>query len=51
MDKDYTHQAVIAAFRREAKKAHPDAGGTSAQFRALMAARDRLLEALGTRSR
>jgi hypothetical protein len=47
VDQDYTHEAVIAAFRREAKKAHPDSGGTSEQFRALVAARARLLATLG----
>src|SRR5262249_45591076 len=48
VDKDYTRETVLAAFRREAKKAHPDLGGTAAQFRALVAARDRLLATLGT---
>jgi hypothetical protein len=45
---NYTHDDVIATFRREAKKAHPDLGGTAEQFRALVEARDRLLAALGT---
>jgi hypothetical protein len=45
---DYTYDDVIAAFRREAKKVHPDVGGTAEQFRALVEARDRLLAALGT---
>ena len=45
---DYTRDDVLAAFRREAKKAHPDKGGTAAQFRRLVEARDRLLTALGT---
>ena len=45
---DYTKEDVIAAFRREAKKAHPDLGGTAEQFRRLVEARDRLLAALGT---
>jgi hypothetical protein len=45
---DYTREGVLAAFRREAKKARPDAGGTADQFRRLVAARDRLLAALGT---
>jgi hypothetical protein len=39
---------VLAAFRREAKKAHPDLGGTAEMFTALVKARDRLLAALGT---
>ena len=29
---NYTKDDVIAAFRREAKKAHPDAGGTAELF-------------------
>jgi len=37
----------FAAFRREAKKVHPDLGGTADQFRVLVAARDRLLAAPG----
>lgn len=45
---DYTHDDIIAAFRREAKKVHPDMGGTAEQFRQLVEARDRLLAALGT---
>jgi hypothetical protein len=45
---DYTKHGVLAAFRREAKRAHPDAGGTAELFRRLVEARDRLLAALGT---
>jgi hypothetical protein len=45
---DYEREGVPAALRREAKKAHPDAGGTAEQFRRLVEARDRLLAALGT---
>jgi curved DNA-binding protein CbpA len=45
---DYTRDDVIAGFRRAAKKAHPDAGGTAEMFRLLVEARDRLLAALGT---
>jgi hypothetical protein len=41
-------QDVITGFRREAKKCHPDIGGTAEQFRKLVEARDRLLTALGT---
>jgi anti-sigma-K factor RskA len=44
----YTKEDVEAAFRREAKRAHPDVGGTAEQFRQLVEARDRLLAALGT---
>ena len=47
-DADYTKADVIAAFRRAAKKAHPDAGGTAEMFRVLVEARDRLLAAIGT---
>jgi hypothetical protein len=45
---NYTKDDVLAAFRREAKKAHPDLGGTAEMFTALVKARDRLLAALGT---
>jgi hypothetical protein len=45
---NYTKEDVIAAFRREVKKAHPDLGGTAETFRKLVEARDRLLAALGT---
>jgi hypothetical protein len=45
---DYTRDDVLAAFRRAAKKAHPDIGGTPEMFRKLVEARDRLLAALGT---
>jgi hypothetical protein len=47
-DVDYTKADVIAAFRRAAKKAHPDVGGTEEMFRLLVEARDRLLAAIGT---
>src|SRR6185436_18704571 len=43
-----TKEDVIAAFRAAAKKVHPDVGGTDEQFCELLAARDRLLAALGT---
>jgi hypothetical protein len=45
---DYTKEDIIAAFRREAKKAHPDAGGAAKLFRKLVEAQDRLLAAIGT---
>ena len=45
---NYTKEDVLAAFRREAKKAHPDVGGTAEMFDALVQARDRLLASLGT---
>ena len=45
---NYTRDDVIAAFRREVKKAHPDLGGTAEMFRKLVEARDRLLATLGT---
>jgi hypothetical protein len=44
---DYTREDVLSAFRRAAKKAHPDLGGTAEMFRVLVEARDRLLAALG----
>lgn len=50
LEADYTREDVIAAFRREAKKAHPDAGGTAEMFRVLVEARDRLLASLGTKA-
>jgi hypothetical protein len=43
-----TRDDVIGGFRRAAKKAHPDLGGTDEMFRKLVEARDRLLSALGT---
>jgi hypothetical protein len=45
---NFTKDDVIAAFRREVKKAHPDVGGTEEMFRKLLEARDRLLASLGT---
>jgi hypothetical protein len=45
---NYTREDILAAFRREAKKAHPDAGGTAEMFRKLVEARDRLLASIGT---
>jgi hypothetical protein len=45
---DYTKDDVISGFRRAAKRAHPDVGGTADMFRKLVEARDRLLSALGT---
>jgi hypothetical protein len=45
---NYIEEELLAAFRREAKKAHPDAGGTAEQFIKLREARDRLLASIGT---
>jgi hypothetical protein len=45
---NFTREDVIAGFRRAAKKAHPDLGGSAELFRKLVEARDRLLAALGT---
>jgi hypothetical protein len=45
---DYTRDDVIVAFRKAAKRAHPDVGGTPEMFRKFVEARDRLLAALGT---
>jgi hypothetical protein len=47
---DYTQEDVILAFRRAAKRCHPDHGGTEAQFIELVKARDRLLAALGAKA-
>ncbi|MFT2210692.1 hypothetical protein ACLJYM_02265 [Rhizobium giardinii] len=47
---DYTREDVIVAFRRKAKLAHPDIGGTAEMFRKLVDARDRLLAAIGTKA-
>jgi hypothetical protein len=44
---DYTKDDVLRAFRRAVKRAHPDVGGTAEMFTALVAARDRLLSAIG----
>ena len=44
---EYTHEAVLVAFRKRVKKAHPDKGGSSEAFQTLYAARQRLLTALG----
>jgi hypothetical protein len=45
---DFSKDDVLAAFRREAKKAHPDVGGTAEMFDQLVKARDRLLASIGT---
>jgi hypothetical protein len=45
---NFTKENVLIAFRREAKKAHPDVGGTAEMFDRLVKARDRLLASLGT---
>lgn len=45
---NYTKEDVISGFRRAAKRAHPDLGGTAEMFRKLVEARGRLLAALGT---
>ena len=42
---DYARTDIATAFSREAKRAHPDLGGTDEQFRRLVEARDRLLAA------
>jgi hypothetical protein len=48
---DYTREDVITAFRRAAKRAHPDAGGTAEMFRIFVEARDRLLAAIGAKEK
>jgi hypothetical protein len=45
---NYTRDDIIAAFRRAAKRAHPDVGGSAELFRKLVEARDRLLASIGT---
>jgi hypothetical protein len=45
---NFTRDDVLAAFRREVKKAHPDLGGTAEMFQRLVEARDRLLASIGT---
>jgi hypothetical protein len=45
---NYTREDVISGFRRAAKQAHPDLGGTAEMFRKLVEARDRLLAAMGS---
>jgi hypothetical protein len=47
---DYTRADVLAAFRRKAKTAHPDAGGSAEAFQKLVEARDRLLASLGEKA-
>ena len=41
----YTRNDVYAAYRRLARKAHPDVGGTHDAFQTLVAQRDLLLKA------
>ena len=45
---NFTEDDVVAAFRRMAKRAHPDVGGSAELFRRVVEARDRLLATLGT---
>lgn len=47
---DYTRDDVISAFRRKAKLAHPDLGGTAEIFRQFAEARDPLLAAIGIKA-
>jgi hypothetical protein len=44
-----TRQEVIAAFRRQAKRSHPDMGGADEQFARVIIARDRLLASIARR--
>ena len=46
----YTRGDVDAAFRRLARKAHPDAGGTHEAFKILIVQRDLLLSEAGPTS-
>jgi hypothetical protein len=47
-EENYQREDVIAAFRKAAKRCHPDHGGTAEMFRKLVEARDRLLASIGT---
>jgi hypothetical protein len=47
-EENYTRDDIIAAFRKAAKRCHPDLGGTAEMFRKLVEARDRLLASIGT---
>ena len=44
---DYSRADVVTAFRRKAKQAHPDVGGTAEMFRLLVEALDVLTSATG----
>lgn len=44
LDVQLTPSEINAAFRRRAKSAHPDAGGSDADYRRIAEARDALLE-------
>lgn len=46
----FTANDVRAAFRRKAREAHPDTGGSAEAFVALKASHDRLLEVLRARA-
>ena len=50
LGEDYTRADIVTAFRKKAKAAHPDLGGTAEVFRMLVEARDRLLAAIGSRA-
>jgi hypothetical protein len=45
---NYTREDIIAAFRRQAKRAHPDADGSAELSRKLVDARNRLLVSSGS---
>ena len=49
LTRPFTEADVRAAFRRKAKVAHPDGGGSSEAFTALRAAHDRLLQSVTAR--
>ena len=44
---NFTKDDILAAFRREVKKAHPDVGGTEEMFQRLVEERDRVLASIG----
>ena len=50
LPEDYSRADIISAFRKKAKAAHPDLGGTAEMSRKLVEARDRLLAAIGTKA-
>ena len=51
LPEDHDRDDIVWAFRKAARKAHPDAGGSAELFRRVVEARDRLLGALGMKAR
>jgi hypothetical protein len=48
VDRDASENDVRAAFRRLSRRTHPDAGGTGGLYRALVDARDAMLDGAGS---